>query len=129
MAGAITVRLDGFSDVERYAQKLPDKLNRRVIRKALRRTGNKQKKRLKAGTPRRTGAGAKQVNLNVRVRPLWASARLGYKFRASLYLKILDQGSKRQPPRSFFEQAVAGWEEQSMRDFSEELGRVLREAA
>ncbi len=129
VADALNVKLDGFSDLERYARGLPDKLNRRVIRKTLRRTGNKQKKRLKAGTPRRTGAGAKQINLNVRVRPHFASAQLRYKFRASLYLKVFDQGGKRQPKRPFFERALAGWEGQSMRDFQEELRRVLRETA
>ncbi len=129
MAGALNVKLDGFSDLERYARGLPDKLNRRVIRKTLRRTGNKQKKRLKAGTPRRTGFSATKVNLNVRVRPLWASARLGYKGKPSFWLRLRDQGSKRQPARPFFDRALAGWEGQSMRDFQEELRRVLREAA
>ena len=100
------------------------KIQNKVLRKALRVSGNKQKKRLKAGTPRLTGFSARQVRLSVRVSKLQASAKLKYKGRARAWMRMRDTGTKRQPPRPFFKQALMGWEGQVTKDFES----ALREA-
>ncbi len=125
MATGTSIRVRGLPELNRRLETLPTKIQNKVLRKALRAAGNVQKKRLKAGTPRLTGVGAKQVRLSVRVSSRRASAKLKYKFRASLYLKVLDQGGTRQPPRPYFDRALSGWPGQVTRDFQVALRQVV----
>ncbi len=126
MAVASTIRVKGLDSLERRIASWPPKLQNKVIRKTLRVTGNKQKKRLKAGTPRRTGFSARQVKLRVTVSSRrGASAKLGYKGRTAATARMRDSGTVRQPARPFFDRALAGWERQVERDFSEALRQVV----
>ncbi len=78
MVAATTIRVRGFGALDRRLGSMRMKIQNKVLRKALRVTGNKQKVRLKEGTPRRTGFSVRQVRLNVRVSRCRASAKLRY---------------------------------------------------
>ncbi len=104
---------------------MPMRIQNKVLRKALRVTGNKQKVRLKEGTPRRTGFSVRQVRLNVRVSRGRASAKLRYKGRVGVQMRWRDRGTVRQPARPFFDRALAGWEGQVIRDFQIALRQVV----
>ena len=125
MVVATTIRVKGFGALERKLAAMPRKIQNKVLRKTLRLTGNKQKVRLKAGTPRRTGFSARQVRLNVRVSSRRASAKLRYKGRVGVQMRWRDQGTVRQPARPFFDQALAGWPGQVTRDFQIALRQVV----
>jgi HK97 gp10 family phage protein len=124
-----TIRVRGLDAVNRRIASWPPKIQNKVLRKALRLAGNKQKKRLKAGTPRQTGFSARQVRLKVQVSSKRATAKLGYKGRASAWMRMRDSGTVRQPARPYFDRALAGWEGQVERDFSEALRQVVEGVA
>ncbi len=125
MAAATSIRVRGLDALDRKLASFEPKIQNKVLRKALRVTGNKQKKRLKAGTPRLTGFSVRQVRLSVRVSSRQASAKLKYKGRAGAWMRMRDTGTKRQPPRPFFDRALAGWEGQVTKDFQDALRQVV----
>ncbi len=125
MAAGTSIQVKGLGALDRRLESLPTKIQNKVLRKALRVTGNKQKVRLKAGTPRRTGFSVKQVRLNVRVSSRRASAKLKYKGRVGAQMRWRDQGTVRQPARPFFDRALAGWEGQVTHDFQVALRQVV----
>ena len=54
-----------------------------------------------------------------------AFAKIGYKGRPAAYLGMRERGTRRQPPRPFFQAAVSGWEDEVKRDFSESLRNAV----
>ncbi len=125
VAVGTSIRVRGLPELNRRLASFEPKIQNKVLRKALRATGNKQKKRLKAGTPKRTGFSVRQVRLSVRVSSRQASAKLKYKGRAGAWMRMRDTGTKRQPPRPFFDRALEGWEGQVTHDFEEALRQVV----
>lgn len=129
MAG-VTITVDS-REVERLLSGLPPKIQRGVLRKQLRASGNKIARKLKAGTP--TGAtkrGQKAAKvLKVTSTNTEAFAKIGYKGRPGAYLGMRERGTRRQPARPFFDQAVSGWEEETKRDFMESLKHAVESRA
>lgn len=125
MVAAFTIQLTGFDRLERRLAALPAKIERSVFRKTLRATGTKIARRMKAGTPRDTGAGKRSVKVRVRVRRGGAWARIGYTRKPAFYLRLRERGSVRQQPKPFFRQAVGPWLEETTRDFDKALERAV----
>lgn len=131
MASAVEVKIEGLTALQKRLDALPGKVQRRAIRKPLRATAKKIKERLVRGTPRRSApmhasaVGLKHayqtVKINVRVTQRTAYARVRYKGRAELYMRLYEFGGKRQPARSFFRGALGGFEGEASRDFIEGL--------
>ena len=125
MATGLSIQVDS-REVERVLSGLPPKIQRAVLRKQLRASANKVARRLKAGTPRLSGVGQKAAKVKtVRSTNTEAFAKIGYKGRPAAYLGMRQRGTRRQPARPFFEQAVSGWEDEVKRDFSESLKRAV----
>ena len=126
MAGATTIRVRGLPALERKLAGMKPKIERKVLRGALRKTGNKVKKKLKAGTPRRTGFAARKVRLQVKVNTSQgAFAKISYRGRTSGIMGMRERGTVRQPARPFFERAIAGWERETERDFRDALRQAV----
>ncbi len=126
MVAATTIRVRGLDALERRLASLPPKIERKVLRGALRKTGNKVKKKLKAGTPRRTGFAARKVRLQVKVNTSQgAFAKVSYRGRTAGIMGMRERGTVRQPARPFFERATAGWERETEHDFQEALKQVV----
>ena len=121
----VATRVRGLDGLNRRLAAMPMKIQNKVIRRTLRITGNKQKVRLKVGTPRRTGFSARQVRLTVQVSSRRAFAKIRYKGRAGVWMRMRDTGTKRQPARPFFDRALAGWPGQVTRDFQIALRQVV----
>ncbi len=126
MAAATTIRVRGLDALERRLASMKPKIERKVLRTTLRKTGNKVKKKLKAGTPRRTGFSARKVRLQVKVNTSQgAFARVSYRGRTAGTMGMRERGTVRQPARPFFERATAGWEQETIRDFQDALRQVV----
>ena len=126
MATGLSIQVDS-REVERLLSGLPPKIQRALLRKQLRASANKIARRLKAGTPvgaTRRGQKAAKVK-TVRSTNTEAFAKIGYRGRPAAYLGMRQRGTRRQPARPFFEQAVSGWEDEVKRDFSESLKRAV----
>lgn len=130
MPGAFVIKVDS-REVDRLLKGLPPKIQRAVLRKQLRASANKVARRLKAGTPvGETGRGRKAAKVKqVRSTNTQAFARIGYKGRPAAYLGMRQRGTRRQPARPFFEEAVRGWESEVKRDFSESLKQAVESKA
>src|SRR3990172_7635145 len=82
MAAAFAIRVEGLEALDRRLRELPPKIERKVLRTALRGTANKVATRLKAATPRRTGATASKVRVQARVNKVeGAFAKVSYRGR------------------------------------------------
>ena len=126
MAVGTTIRVRGLPELERKLSSLKPKIERKLLRGALRKTGNKVKKKLRAGTPRRTGLSARRVRLQARVNASQgAFAKISYRGRTSGIMGMRERGTVRQPARPFFERATAGWERETERDFRDALRQVV----
>ena len=125
MAAAFAIRVEGLEALDRRLRELPPKIERKVLRTALRGTANKVATRLKAATPRRTGATVSKVRVQARVNAQeGAFAKVSYRGRPAATIGMRERGTVRQPPRPFFRAAVSGWEGQVTR----ELHDALRDA-
>jgi HK97 gp10 family phage protein len=100
---------------------MPGKIERRVLRRALRSTANKIKRRVKPVTPRRLGLAQRSVIVRVRVRGGGAYAVVRYRGKPSFYMRIYEKGSSRQRARPFFRRAIAGYEREVTQDFTTAL--------
>ena len=122
MAAAFAIRVEGLEALDRRLRELPPKIERKVLRTALRGTANKVATRLRAGTPRRTGATAGRVRVQARVnKQEGAFAKVSYRGRSAATIRMRERGTVRQPPRPFFRAAVSGWEGQVTRDLHDAL--------
>jgi len=121
----ISVQVDS-REVERLLSGLPPKIQRGLLRKQLRLSATKVARRLRAGTPRLTGKGQRAAKvLKVSATNTQAFAKIGYKGRPAAYLGMRQRGTRHQPARPFFEQAVAGFEDEIVRDFSTSLKHTV----
>lgn len=126
MATGLSIQVDS-REVERVLSGLPAKIQRGVLRKQLRASGNKVARKLARGTPvGETGRGRKAAKVKkVISKNTEAFAKIGYKGQPGTYLAIREHGSVHQPPHPFFDAAVSGWEDEVKRDFSESLKRAV----
>ena len=119
---ALTIQLHGFEQLEKRLSELPKKIENKCFRQALRETGNEVKKRIQAGTPEGgIGTARKSVKNKTRVRRGGAWAVIKHTQRPQLYMRIYEQGSRRQIARPFFSQAVGNFEADASRRFTEAL--------
>ena len=125
MATGLSIQVDS-REVDRLLSGLPPKIQRAVLGQPLRASANKVARRLKAGTPRDRGVGQRAAKVKqVRSTNTEAFAKVGYKGSPAAYLGMRERGTRRQPSRPFFQAAVAGWEDEVKRDFSESLKRAV----
>ncbi len=128
MAQPFTIQLVGFDRLERRLAALPAKIERSVFRKTLRATGTKIARKMKAGTPRITGSARRSVKVKVRVRRGGAYASIRYTKRPAAQMRWREHGTRRQPARPFFRQAVGDWTGPAVRDFSRNLKQAVEKA-
>ena len=134
MASPFVIRVEGLEALDRRLRELPPKIERKVLRTALRGTANKVATRLRAGTPRRSGLSAGAIKVTARVgnkigayaAVKYSAKRLaGTRFGARGRMRMREYGNPRpgrtQPPRPFFRAAVSGWEGQVTRDLHDAL--------
>ena len=122
----IDVQLRGADALQRRIDALPAKIERSVFRKALRSTGNKIARRLRAGTPRgETGLSKRMVKVKVKSTNTEAFARIAYRGRRAAIMGMYERGTVRQIARPFFDQATSGWEREARRDFEVALERAV----
>lgn len=129
MAAVLSIQLKGFEELAGRMRGFPAKVERSVFRKSLRSTGTKISRRLKSGTPRVMGDAKRSVKVKVRVRRGGAYARIGYTKKPSMYMRIREHGSVRQPARPFFRQAVGSWEREASSEFLTALQREIAKVA
>ena len=128
----IVIRLEGIDELEQRLRAMPDKIVRSVFRKALRSTANKTKRRLKRGTPKRTGEAGRSIKVKVRIGNSVAWARVQYKGKPAFYMRLYELGavnSGRQPARPFFNRAIGDWRKQAEDDLAKALERAVSKAA
>lgn len=124
----MTVDLQGHRELVRRIDALPPKIQRRVLRTALRATMTKIARPLRAGTPRGLGTGRKAVKVTAKVSGMGAYGKVSYKGRPAAYLGMRERGTRRQPARPFFVHATAGWRETVISDLSEAMRRSLEKS-
>lgn len=127
MPAALEIKVDS-RELERLLNGLPPKIQRAVLRKQLRESGKKIARQLKAGTPRRTGLGARSVRVKVRSTERQAFAKISYRGRRAAVLGMRERGTRRQSARPFFQAATAGFKEEVLRDFSSSLREAVESA-
>lgn len=128
---AVDIQLRGFDQLERRLRALPDKIERGVMRKTLRASANKVRRRLAAGTPVFSGAAKRSVKVKkVRSSNNVAYAVIGYSRRSLLTTRMRERGGRqgKQPARPFFEAAVSGFQDEVMADFRESLKAAVEKA-
>jgi HK97 gp10 family phage protein len=125
----VEFQLKGFDQLERRLKALPDKIERKVMRTALRSTANKVKRRLAAGTPRgdpKPLNAYQRVKVSVKSTQKVATARISYKGRGTAHImRIYERGSRRQPSRPFFQAAIAGYEQEAMQELRQALADAV----
>jgi HK97 gp10 family phage protein len=117
MASGLSIQLVGFEALERRLSDMPGKIERKCYRTALRSIANKAKRRMQAGAPVLSGIGKKSVKVKVRVRRGGAYAVVKPTQRPQLYLRLYDQGSKRQPARPWMESAIGDFRSEATGEF------------
>jgi len=129
--GTLTVQLEGVDKLKSRFNAMPDRIARSVLRKQLRAIAGKVARKVRAATPRHTGLAAHSVRIKTKVRDKVAWARVYYKGKPGFYIRVFDQGalkSGRQRARPFFEQAVAGWEQDATGDLTDGLREAVEKA-
>jgi HK97 gp10 family phage protein len=116
-APALSVKIIGLDKWERRLKGLPAKIENKCLRKALRVTANKAKARIKPATPTLTGAARRSLKVSVRVGRGRALAKVAYKGKPSFYMRLYDQGSKRQRARPYYKAATAGLQAEMETEF------------
>jgi HK97 gp10 family phage protein len=126
---AVEFRVTGLGSLERRLKAMPGKIERACLRKALRNSANKVARRLKAATPRGLGAAQRSVGVRVRVNARQgAYAVIKYRRRPAAYMGMRERGTRRQPARPFFRQAVSGWEQETIADLRAGLKAAVESA-
>lgn len=121
--------IDVRDEVTPRLQALPAKIQRSVMRKSLRSVATKVSRRLKAGTPRKTGRGASAVKIKVVSKTTSAWAKVSYRGKPAGYLTVYEYGSNsqhhHQVARPYFKGAIGGWEEDAKREFGDSLRNAV----
>lgn len=127
MASGFTVQLIGFEEWKERINALPSRVQKACFRKALRSTAAKAKRRIKAATPRVSGATAGTVKVKVRVRGDTAYAVVKYTQRPAFTIRLREMGAPghHQIARPFFAGAIAGMESQVQTEFLDALELAL----
>ncbi len=128
MAAAVSIQLIGFDKLNRRLSALRPKIERQVFRKTLRGTLTKIGRKMKAGTPKLSGAGARSVKVKVRVRRGGAWGTVGPRGKPKFYLRLREFGSSRQTAKPFFRQSIGDWSGDAVRDFSASLKNAVEKA-
>jgi len=122
----LQIRFEGFEELQKRLEAMPDKIVASVFRKALRSAGNKARTHLKKGTPKVTGDARRSLKVKVKVRKGVAWVRVYYKGRPAFYIRLREFGAMKrgQEARPFFEKATA----KTIRDAEKNLADALRRA-
>lgn len=129
------MKLDGFDEFDKFLQKMPENVEKRVLQKSVNKALRSSQKALRAAAPRHKGEQSaaskeyKELRKNIKVKRLRRTARgqkgaridTGQAFWGYIY----EKGSRYQAANPWFEPAFMGAKDNILKVLGVELGKNI----